>query len=172
MVERNFVLRIECLRKANNECANCGQTATQAHHVVPLVLGGFDKLSNLVALCEECHEKVHGIKLRNHSELTREGMKKAKARGVKLGGWRGHRFGGLHPHLVGLNDAKKERVKEEAEALAPLLLPLRREGKSLRAMAEHLNRVGVKTRTGKAFYATKVGRLLKILDEFTASGLG
>jgi hypothetical protein len=45
-----------------------------------------------------------------------------------------------------------------------LLLPLRREGKSLRAVAEHLNRAGVKTRTGKPFYAVKVGRLLDALE--------
>jgi len=98
------------------------------------------------------------------SQRTKAALAAAKARGVKLGGWRGHKFGGLHPHLAGLNEAKKERVVEEAEALAPLLLPLRREGKSLRAVAEQLNRVGVKTRTGKAFYAVKVGRLLAALD--------
>ena len=164
MVERNSALRTTCLREANNECANCSQTATQAHHVVPLVLGGFDKLSNLVALCEECHEKVHGTKLRNHSELTKEGLRKTKERGVKLGGAR--------HHLPALNQAKQARVREEAEALAPLLLPLRQQGKSLRAVAEQLNRDGVKTRTGGAFYATKVGRLLAVLDEFTASGPG
>ena len=95
---------------------------------------------------------------------TKAALAAAKERGVKLGGWRGHKFGGLHPHLNGLNDAKKERVREEAEALAPLLLPLRREGKSLRAVAEHLNRAGVKTRTGKPFYAVKVGRLLDALE--------
>lgn len=98
------------------------------------------------------------------SQRTKAALAAAKERGVKLGGWRGHKFGGLHPHLAGLNDAKKERVKEEAEALAPLLLPLRQEGKSLRAVAEQLNRAGVKTRTGKAFYAVKVGRLLEALE--------
>ena len=90
------------------------------------------------------------------SQRTKSAMAAAKARGVK--------FGGPWEHLPALNRAKQEKVREEAEALAPLLLPLRREGKSLKAVAEQLNRVGVKTRTGKPFYAVKVGRLLEALD--------
>ena len=90
------------------------------------------------------------------SQRTKAALAAAKARGVNLGGAR--------HHLPDLNKLKQERVRQEAEALAPLLLPLRREGKSLRAVADHLNRVGVKTRTGKAFYAVKVGRLLEVLE--------
>jgi DNA invertase Pin-like site-specific DNA recombinase len=90
------------------------------------------------------------------SQRTKAAMAAAKARGVK--------FGGPWDHLPALNRAKQEQVREEAEALAPLLLPLRREGKSLRAVAEQLNRVGVKTRTGKEFYAVKVKRLLEALE--------
>jgi hypothetical protein len=172
MVKRNFALRNECLEKANNECANCGQTASQAHHVVPLILGGFDKLSNLVALCEECHEKVHGTKLRNHSELTKEGLNRARERGVKLGGWRGHRFGELGAHLIALNDAKKEKVKEEAKILAPTLLSLRSQGMSLRSIANHLNEEGILNSQDKKFNAVKISRLLKEIEKFTPSGPG
>jgi len=90
------------------------------------------------------------------SQRTKAAMAAAKERGVKFGG-------PLH-HLPDLNRAKKERVKKEAEALAPLLLPLRQAGKSYKALAEHLNRAGVKTRTGGPFYAVKVGRLLAALE--------
>jgi DNA invertase Pin-like site-specific DNA recombinase len=90
------------------------------------------------------------------SQRTKAAMAAAKERGVK--------FGGPWDHLPALNRAKQARVREEAEALAPLLLPLRQQGKSLRAVAEQLNRAGVKTRTGKAFYAVKVGRLLDALE--------
>ena len=94
------------------------------------------------------------------SQRTKAAMAAAKARGVK--------FGGPCHHLPALNRAKQERVREEAETLAPLLLPLRQAGKSLAAVADQLNRVGVKTRTGKPFYAVKVGRLLAALEPVAA----
>jgi DNA invertase Pin-like site-specific DNA recombinase len=90
------------------------------------------------------------------STRTKAALAAAKGRGVKLGGAR--------HHLPDLNRPKQERVRQEAEALAPLLLPLRQAGKSYQAVAEQLNRAGVKTRTGSAFYAVKVGRLLAALD--------
>lgn len=61
---------------------------------------------------------------------------------------------GYTEKLVGRNGAA------EAGGLAPLPLPLRQASKSHKAVAEQLNRAGVKTRTGWAFYAVKVGRLL------------
>jgi DNA invertase Pin-like site-specific DNA recombinase len=90
------------------------------------------------------------------SQRTKAALAAAKERGVKLGGAR--------HHLPDLNRSKQERVREEAETLAPLLLPLRQAGKSYAAVAEQLNRAGVKTRTGSAFYAVKVGRLLAALE--------
>ena len=90
------------------------------------------------------------------SQRTKAALAAAKERGVKLGGAR--------HHLPDLNRAKQDRVREEAEALAPLLLPLRQAGKSWKALADHLNRAGVKTRTGCEFYPLKVGRLLALLE--------
>lgn len=91
------------------------------------------------------------------SQRTKAALAAAKERGVVLGGAR--------HHLPDLNRAKQEQVREEAEALAPLLLPLRQAGKSYKALADHLNRAGVKTRTGGTFYPVKVGRLLAALEE-------
>jgi DNA invertase Pin-like site-specific DNA recombinase len=87
---------------------------------------------------------------------TKAALAAAKERGVKLGGAR--------HHLPDLNRAKQERVRQEAEALAPLMLPLRQAGQSYASVAEHLNRAGVRTRTGGAFYPVKVGRLLAVLE--------
>lgn len=60
-------------------CSCCGRQATQIHHILPLSLGGDNRESNLVALCDECHNKIHG---RKHSlkmsELTKQGKEKAK----------------------------------------------------------------------------------------------
>lgn len=42
-------------------CCNCGSTQNiHYHHIVPLSLGGTNKLTNIVPLCEDCHEKAHG----------------------------------------------------------------------------------------------------------------
>jgi hypothetical protein len=171
-VTRDFKLRNKCLNRDGHVCLNCGVTANQAHHIVPLSLGGNDILSNLVSLCEECHEKVHGLKLRNHSELTKAGIQRAKEKGVVFGGWRGHPPGSMKNHLERLNRVKQEKVREEAKELAPILRDLRDQGMSQRAIADYLNSQGLRNSYGRLFHATKVGKLLKILDEFTASGPG
>ena len=42
------------------KCANCGSEAgIQYHHIVPLALGGTNKLSNIVPLCYGCHKAAH-----------------------------------------------------------------------------------------------------------------
>lgn len=42
-------------------CCNCGSTQNiHYHHIVPLSLGGTNKLTNIVPICEECHGKAHG----------------------------------------------------------------------------------------------------------------
>lgn len=54
-------LRRETYSRFNYTCANCGETERplHAHHVVPLSLGGSNSPSNLIALCEDCHESLH-----------------------------------------------------------------------------------------------------------------
>lgn len=62
-------------------CQNCKKKSTiHKHHVVPRSQGG----TLIVILCEGCHGKVHGRKLRV-TALINEGLRKAKERGVKLG---------------------------------------------------------------------------------------
>ncbi len=78
------------------------------------------------------------------------------------------KLGGARPHLAGLNEAKKQRVREEAEALAPLALPLRAQGLSLRAVCDRLNAAGVRTRNGKPLYAVKLRNLLLALEPAAA----
>ena len=43
-----------------DECCNCGSKDNLTyHHIVPLSLGGRNKLSNIAKLCPICHEKAH-----------------------------------------------------------------------------------------------------------------
>jgi len=41
-------------------CYNCGSSeSVEYHHVVPLKLGGTNRLSNIVPLCHKCHKAAH-----------------------------------------------------------------------------------------------------------------
>lgn len=66
----------------NKICANCGKPATCEHHIVPIVLGGNDIPSNRVALCDECHGKIHGVQFNkgniSHSDLIKRGIQRKK----------------------------------------------------------------------------------------------
>ena len=72
-----------------DKCINCGAQAEHYHHVVPKSLGGTDKKTNLVPLCNSCHGKLHGIEFTNgklsHSELTRLGLERARQKGKRIG---------------------------------------------------------------------------------------
>ena len=55
-----------CLVRDKFKCRVCGaESKLQCHHIKPRADGGTDKLSNLMTLCEDCHEKHHqkGLKL-------------------------------------------------------------------------------------------------------------
>lgn len=54
-------LRMACLMRDGYTCQNCGKTHVrlEAHHLVFKERGGKDSLTNLLALCEACHKKVH-----------------------------------------------------------------------------------------------------------------
>lgn len=47
--------------KLGCNCVNCGSDiGIEYHHIVPLALGGTNRLTNIVPLCNICHEKAHG----------------------------------------------------------------------------------------------------------------
>ena len=58
--------RKEFYRRDNYECQNCGikggkngSAELHAHHIVPILSGGNDVISNLTTLCRTCHGKIH-----------------------------------------------------------------------------------------------------------------
>ena len=59
-------------------CINCGQKASELHHVVPLALGGNDIESNKVWLCIKCHSLIHEKSLKM-SSLARQSPNYKKA---------------------------------------------------------------------------------------------
>lgn len=70
------------------KCMNCGSEKDLVyHHIVPVSVGGNDIPSNIAVLCVSCHGRLHygkdGVMV--HGDQVKEGMKRAKARGVQFG---------------------------------------------------------------------------------------
>lgn len=136
------------------ECFECGNPATELHHLVPRSLGG----TKTVPICAECHGKIHGVKRLYISELTRAALAAKKQRGDKLGTPANltdeARAKGRAAHSK--NAANNPNTKT-AKGYAVLL---RNSGASLREMAKTLNAEGFKTPRGGQFSAVQVSRLL------------
>lgn len=82
------------------------------------------------------------------SARTKAALAAAKARGVKLGGFRGR--AGTLEDVAKASAAKREKAAERAEALAPIFSRIDPEASlTLRAMASALEAEGVPTVTGK-----------------------
>jgi DNA invertase Pin-like site-specific DNA recombinase len=94
------------------------------------------------------------------SERTKAALQAAKERGIKLGGFRGHKVDGA----LG-NAAKSARSAEHARLLADTLAPLVDAGLSAKAMAEHLNAAGVPARRGGQWHPEAVRRVVGKLNE-------
>jgi hypothetical protein len=93
--ERGVIMRAtdEYIRKARNEfaresfrnklrdklgvkCYNCGSKEhIEYHHIVPVVYGGTNKLSNIVPLCVSCHYKAHNKTNAEGIEIAKKNKK-------------------------------------------------------------------------------------------------
>ena len=57
------------------QCVNCGsEDNVQYHHIVPVALGGTNRVTNIVPLCYSCHRAAHNgqhmSKYKRHSDYT------------------------------------------------------------------------------------------------------
>ena len=90
------------------------------------------------------------------SQRTRSALAAAKARGVRLGAPR--------HHLDSLARARSEAALKAAQKVEGIILPLRKQGSTLKQICDVLNSSGIKTRTGKSFAPMQVSRMLKRLE--------
>lgn len=91
------------------------------------------------------------------STRTRDALRAARERGVALGGWRG---GPVVDQRLG-TEAARRAADAFATTLAPVVHPMRKEGLSLRTMAEALEAKGIKTaRGGGTWTSTAVRNVL------------
>ncbi|MFM5353958.1 recombinase family protein [Aeromonas dhakensis] len=89
------------------------------------------------------------------SQRTKAALQAAKARGVVLGGYKGDRETRV--------EATKAAADERAEALRAEFQEMRRNGYTLKRMAESLNNRGVKTARGSEFSITTCQRVIQRL---------
>ncbi len=69
-------------RRADGQCQLCGEEAPfkypdgtpylESHHIVPLSEGGMDSPDNCVALCPNCHKKMHVLNDPNDIRILKE----------------------------------------------------------------------------------------------------
>ena len=123
----------------------------QEHHVVPRSRGG----TKTVTLCNSCHQKAHGrdSKGLNHSRLTKEGIERARNRGVKLGG----------PNIKEAQKLAQKACRKKGLATAKkfkdIIYQFRSQGLSYEVTANKMNDMGLRTGRGCLFKANSVRRL-------------
>lgn len=138
-------------KKPHLPCLECGAPATFQHHVIPRSLGG----TATVPLCGTCHPRAHNQSANwRVSELTKEALRRKKARGEHTGGTTPYGF-----ELVG--DKQLRAVPFELEVVA-LMRSLKDLGLPLRAIATILNEHQIPTKTGKSNW--KFGVVWEILQ--------
>lgn len=89
------------------------------------------------------------------SMRTKSALAEAKARGTKLGG--------LRDATGKRNEAVKAQAAKRAARVAGIVIPLHRQGESLRHIAEVLNASGVTTARGGTWHPSQVKRTLERL---------
>ena len=86
---------------------------------------------------------------------TKSALKEAKANGVRLGG--------LRDKTMQRNKAVQANAHRRAEKVSGIIMPLREAGKSLREIADELNKAGVQTARGGLWQASQIKRTLERL---------
>ena len=110
----------------------------------------------MVPLCVDCHAKVHDRRSMSASELTKEGLRKAKARGVKLG----------NPNpaksLKKAHKANTEAKQKRNESYFKIIEQLKRKGmgRTLEQIASYFNENGIRTPRNGKWTATSVSRVI------------
>jgi hypothetical protein len=137
------------------KCFECGEVATERHHVIPRSKGG----TKTVALCSKCHGLVHGIKRLNISELTKAAL---DARREKVGEWRtGHNFTDEQREKAAAKVTAKAATNKNTMLAKGYAKRLQTDGLTLEAIAARLNSEGHKAPNGGTFSKVQVKRLLE-----------
>jgi len=91
------------------------------------------------------------------SKRTKAAMAEAKAKGRK--------FGGLRDKTNERNKAIQKEAQARAEALSGVIIPMRKDGMTMKSIAEQLNILGYQTARGGEFTAMQVKRTIDRLSK-------
>lgn len=133
-------------------CFECGDIATENHHIIPKILGGI----KTIPLCSKCHSKVHNLGERrdNISTLTKIGLEKKKIKNERIGqipfGYK------LHKNNINIIEDEYE------QSIINKVLELKRKGLSYSKISEQLKIHGYKNKSGNIKWnKTQIFRILK-----------
>jgi len=135
-------------------CFECGQSATEDHHVIPESRGG----TKTVPLCGKCHDLVHGWgneRRDDHITLTKEGLQRAKEKGTALG----NRTNLKEAQTAG-RDKVIQKSKDFALSLKPILIEKLAEGMNMQAVADWFNTNNILSARGTLWHCTTISRLM------------
>jgi DNA invertase Pin-like site-specific DNA recombinase len=90
------------------------------------------------------------------SQRTKAALAAAKARGVRLGAPK--------YHLDQLATARIQKAMTEAKQVAGVIIPLRKQGQTLKQICSVLNTSGLKTGRGTMFHPSLISRMLTTLE--------
>ena len=142
-----------------DKCFECETTEDlQQHHVVPRSRGG----TKTVTLCHSCHMKAHGrdSKGLNHNRLTKEGLARAREKGIKLGN------PSLKEARLKAVEKRKLQGKETADRVMPMIEMIRQSGiTSLSGIARKLNELNYPTSKGGKWFPSTIKSILKRMEE-------
>ena len=68
--------------KRRKKCESCKVLTDyrEAHHIVPISVGGSDEKSNMINLCIDCHGKAHNAQFTRKKGVVSNGQQKSKDR--------------------------------------------------------------------------------------------
>ena len=140
-----------------DRCVECGSKANIVfHHLIPESKGGRFTLP----VCQMCHDKIHGVKKPRNislSKLTKDGLKRARRNGVKLG------TPNPEKAVAAMVAANKGARIEFATKVLPVIEEIRSAGvKTLQGIADCLNRRGIATRNGKSWHPSSVRNVISL----------